>query len=305
MMKCITLNRALAAVAVMLAIILLQACETRPTRLPELKPARLEIAERAEKNGEYVLAAREYDRLAQDALAPQKQNYQLKTVDALIKAAQIHEARQKITVINVARLDPSYSARKQILQARLASFEGEHVRAIHLLNKAQRTRGLDPSLMSEIYVTRGDDEFASPLGWLVHRPVMQVAETTTAAGFVFFGQFTSDHRLAIAAEGGRHITQRLKNAMRTFVINLRSCFHFSFFEKFPPRRRFGRREPLKDKPVSRQAGDRKRGDGGACAGHGFDRYALGPSGANQLIAGGSCVKRTGSVVCCCHANRQP
>ena len=53
-----------AAGALLLIAVALAGCETARFAAPTLEPASTEIAERAELAGEYVLAAREYERLA-------------------------------------------------------------------------------------------------------------------------------------------------------------------------------------------------------------------------------------------------
>jgi outer membrane PBP1 activator LpoA protein len=146
-------------------VALIAGCETvRLAPLPA--PATPESAEKAERAGEYVLAAREYLRLAETAVPPQKQNFELYAVDALIKAGQVREARDRIQTVNVSRLDTSFRARRQILEARLLSLEGSHEKAIRLLNAAARARNLNPALLAEIHRVRAHEELAldNPIG---------------------------------------------------------------------------------------------------------------------------------------------
>ncbi len=150
---------------VLAGFLILQGCATRPPMLPEAPTLVTTAAEQAEQAGEYVIAAREYERLARLANVPQRQHFQLKAVSALIKAAQVREAREKIQSINTAGLDPSFRARKRILEARIASLEGLPERAIALLNQAAQTRNLDPSLLAEILQTRAQAEVS------VNRPM--------------------------------------------------------------------------------------------------------------------------------------
>ena len=109
-------------------VLLLHACETLPP--PGEPPASAAVAEQAERRGEYVLAAREYERLAHSAKTPHKQNFQLRGVEALIKAGQAPEARQKLASIKTAGLDASFGIRKRVIEAKLLVLEGAHEKGV-------------------------------------------------------------------------------------------------------------------------------------------------------------------------------
>ena len=145
---------------------LLTGCETTRMAPSTEPPASAAVAEKAERGGEYVLAAHEYTRLAQTAPAPQKQHFQLQAVTAFLKAGQMGDAHSLVETINVTRIDPSFLARKRILQARLASMEGTHEKAIRLLDEASRVRNLNPSTLSDIHSARAQAELAldNPIG---------------------------------------------------------------------------------------------------------------------------------------------
>ncbi len=132
----------------------LQSCQGIPTERPEKKPPAATSAEKAERTGDYVRAAQEYERAAEQAEDRQKQSLQLKAIETLVKAGQIAEARVKIQAIDGARLDPALRARKLIIEARIASDSGAHDDALRFLNQAQRTRNLDPALLADIYRVR-------------------------------------------------------------------------------------------------------------------------------------------------------
>ena len=134
-------------------VLILAGCETTP-RAPGKKPASAEEATRAITSGEFVRAAHVFERLAQDAVPPQKQHYQLRAIELYLKAAQINEAHKKIAVINVSNLDPSFKARKRVLQGQLAASEGNYARAVILLNAAKRTPNLGPELLADIHWIR-------------------------------------------------------------------------------------------------------------------------------------------------------
>jgi outer membrane PBP1 activator LpoA protein len=153
-------RRSLTVLFLLAALFALAACETRPPVRPEAaKPeppaaATIQTAELAEQAGEFVLAAREYEALAQQSTPPQSQNYALKAVGALIKAGQAREAREKLRAIDTTKLDPSYQARKQILEAQLAALEGKPEETLRLLAQAEKTPNLNPAVIAEIYQVR-------------------------------------------------------------------------------------------------------------------------------------------------------
>ncbi|MDH3514092.1 MAG: penicillin-binding protein activator, partial [Gammaproteobacteria bacterium] len=135
-------------------------------KAPTLPPVSTGTAEQAERDGEYLLAAREYSRLAELAEPPLKQDFELRSVAALLKAGQLREARSRVELINVVALDSSFMARKRILQARVLITEGAHVKGIRQLDEAGRLRNLSPALLSEINAVRAQAELAldNPVG---------------------------------------------------------------------------------------------------------------------------------------------
>lgn len=144
---------------------ILAGCETARV-VPTLPPVSMDVAEKAERNGEFLIAAREYTRLAEIAQPPQKQDYQLRAVAAFLKAGQLREAHMQIDLINVLSLDPSFMARKRILQARILITEGAFEKGIRQLDEASRVRNLNPALFSEIGSVRAQAELAldNPVG---------------------------------------------------------------------------------------------------------------------------------------------
>ena len=135
----------------------LAACQSLPPPNPDQPPS-ADAAATAEQSGQHLLAAREYDRLAQSAPPPQRQEYQLKAIDILISGGQIAEARTRMPLVNIVGLGAGYAARKQILQARIAIAEGKSDQAVRLLNQAEKTRGLEPAMYSDIYRVRAQAE---------------------------------------------------------------------------------------------------------------------------------------------------
>lgn len=140
--------------------LLLAGCETTPKTTVEEKPASAESAARATSSGEFVRAAQEYERLAESANAPMRQHYQLQAVGLYLKAGQTNEARKKLGLVNVNSLDPSFRARKRVLEGQLAASEGDYARAVILLNAARRVPNLSPEVMADIHWVRAQAHMA-------------------------------------------------------------------------------------------------------------------------------------------------
>lgn len=137
-----------------LGTLFLQGCQTAPTTIKPAQPASVEAALKAEKAGEFVLAANEYSRLAETVARPKKEFYQLKSVQSLIKAAQLQKAKTQLQDIDVRGLHKSFFARKQVLLAQIALLEGDMERALRYLRPATAIRNLDPALTADIYWIR-------------------------------------------------------------------------------------------------------------------------------------------------------
>jgi len=153
--------RAGALIVISAAALFLGGCETTPIGAPSPtdRPTAA-VAERAEAAGEYVIAAREYDRLAQIAPPNEAPHFQLKAAETLIKAGELAQARTRLRAIAAPAVDPTNQARRHILEARLALAEGQQTHAIVQLNDAIAIRNLSPNLLAEIYQTRAHAELA-------------------------------------------------------------------------------------------------------------------------------------------------
>ncbi|GMQ91301.1 MAG: penicillin-binding protein activator [Gammaproteobacteria bacterium] len=167
-------HRTLFIVPVLLLLLMLQGCQTTGLQLPrDTGPASVQKADAAAIKGENLLAAKEYLRLAAEKKPPEKQFYQLKAVEALIKAGQIHEARKKINAIHVQKLGAGPRSHKLTLRAFLATVTGNHENALRLLTIASRSRNLSPTLRGKIYRVRAitylalDKPFSSALNLIL------------------------------------------------------------------------------------------------------------------------------------------
>ncbi|MHB8346946.1 MAG: penicillin-binding protein activator [Acidiferrobacterales bacterium] len=180
-MKPIFSARFRAALFILAGFLTLQGCQTQAPLQPVSPRLATRDAKRAERAGEYVIAAHDYQRIAQLVVPPERQRLQLNAVDALVKAAQVREAREQIQSIDTAGLAPSFLARKLVLEARIASLEGRPRRSISLLDKAARMRNLDPSLQAEILQTRARIEIK------VNRPISAVNDLIARERFIVSG----------------------------------------------------------------------------------------------------------------------
>lgn len=142
------------AIFTIVGTLFLQGCQTAPTTIKPGQPPTVEAALKAEQAGEYVVAANEYSRLADTEQSPKKEFYQLKSVESLIKAAQLQKAKTLLRDINVGRLHKSFLARKQVLLAKISLLEGDMVRALRYLKPATAIKNLDPALTSDILWVR-------------------------------------------------------------------------------------------------------------------------------------------------------
>lgn len=180
-----TVNRSFLSLFALIALALASCQTARPPSTTTETPVAIEDAEKAEREGQYVLAAREYMRLATAAQPPQKQHFELRAVEVLIKAGQGQEARALLRGINLHDVDPSFAARRRILEARLLSLEGAHEKAIRQLDEAAKTRNLNPSLMADLHAARAQAEVAldNPIGAvrnLIAREVLIVGKEAVA-----------------------------------------------------------------------------------------------------------------------------
>lgn len=170
----------------------LSACETVRVREPVKEPpAAIEAAEQAEREGQFVLASREYMRLAAASVPPQRQHYELRAVEALVRGGQTPEARSLLRGIDVQKLDAAFAARKRVLEARLLSLEGQHERAIRQLDEAAKARNVDPSLLADIYSARAQAELA------LDNPIGAARNLIAREGLIVGADLVADNQLQI------------------------------------------------------------------------------------------------------------
>lgn len=146
----------LQAIALALA---LAACANAPgTRAgtDDAADASPEAAARAAAAGDHIVAAQQYEQLATQSKPPVKQDYALKSVQALVRAAQPREAQDRLRAVAVAGLPAAFAARKQLLEAQIAVLTDQPEQALRTVTAVTATRGLAPSLFADAYRTQAD-----------------------------------------------------------------------------------------------------------------------------------------------------
>ncbi len=147
-----------ALLPLLLALLWLGGCAAPPRAVGQDLDADRALA--AERQGNYLVAAREYQRLAERSEPPRRQQFELKRAELLIKAAQTREARTVLQGIEVRGLDAGFHSRKLLLEAALASSEGRPDLALERLTEAERDRNLDPQLYADLLEARARNELA-------------------------------------------------------------------------------------------------------------------------------------------------
>jgi outer membrane PBP1 activator LpoA protein len=120
---------------------------------PSLKepPSALTQGEALVAQGHYLAAAAEYVRLAATAQPPQRQNYQLQAVSALLQGNQLQEAQALLADIAPEGLEPALNLRYRLLASRLALAKREAKQALIPL---KGIKDLEPSLEQQATIHR-------------------------------------------------------------------------------------------------------------------------------------------------------
>ncbi|MFA5530725.1 MAG: penicillin-binding protein activator [Thiohalomonadaceae bacterium] len=136
-------------------LLLLAGCATPPTA-PEYPGVSPEAAQayRAMDTGEYQHAASLFDRLAAQAQPPQRQDYQLSAVEALLQAELVPQAAQLLTRIELPGMNPRGHMRMQLAEARIAIKRRDAEDALAIL-AGPRMPTAEPVLMADYHQLRG------------------------------------------------------------------------------------------------------------------------------------------------------
>lgn len=121
------------------------------TKGPPKTPSAISRAETLADQGHYLDAATEYIRLAATAQPPQRQDYQLRAIAALLQGNQLQKAQELLGNITPKHLSPALSLRYQLLAAQLALMKREAQQALNLL---KNLKNLNPSLAQQATIHR-------------------------------------------------------------------------------------------------------------------------------------------------------
>ncbi|MDH5631971.1 MAG: penicillin-binding protein activator [Gammaproteobacteria bacterium] len=161
------LNRVRLGLASLFFAALMHGCGTPGPKLPEAaEPATLEGAARAEASDEYILAARQYVKLAESAAKTDRAGLFTRAAEAYIKGGQFDYAQATLKDIQAGKNQPDLRARQLILYARIAIHEGSNEKAARLLSRARKTSGVQPATLIQAYDLEAEVELAlnNPVG---------------------------------------------------------------------------------------------------------------------------------------------
>jgi outer membrane PBP1 activator LpoA protein len=126
-----------------LVVFLLTACAEAPER--EEAAGTLRTAQRLEQMGDYSAAAQIYAALAAGAETPQRETYQLRSADALLRGGDTAGAERVLRSVVTPAEPPRLRAERDILMGRLALAENHPAEALAIANGLQ-TEVLPPNL---------------------------------------------------------------------------------------------------------------------------------------------------------------
>lgn len=182
------LTRLLTTIAI---LSLLTACSTgkdTPVRVhkpaektpsvPAIADIRSPEAIDAESKGDFQAAAREYNRLAESATTPQKEEYQLLAAAVLLRGNYTEQAQRAVQTIQTNGLPPHVILRHRMLIARLAIHERRIEDAYTALSETPNKSLLTQELTKEFFQLRAEiqhqrgDGLAALRDYIAYRPLL-------------------------------------------------------------------------------------------------------------------------------------
>lgn len=153
-------NRSHLVTTLLLSLFLsLGGCGTKTARIIDLSYApegNTERAIEAETAQDFLLASREYSLLAETAIPPQKQHFQLLAARALVKGHHLKEAESMLSRTDIQGLTPIFNIRKRLLLAQLTVAKGDADRAERFLLNIRLDQTMPVALRIEFHNTRAD-----------------------------------------------------------------------------------------------------------------------------------------------------
>ncbi len=144
-----------AVLLVLLLGLLAGGCATREPPAPtpaQLPPQALDLAHQLQAAGDNVGAAREYERLAQSAASPLREQLLLDAADAQLRGGQLKQAQRLLEHLELTGAASDLDTRKRALSADLALSSGEPERALELIPATPT--GVSPSLQVRMHEIR-------------------------------------------------------------------------------------------------------------------------------------------------------
>ncbi len=145
-------------------VLALSACASIRERLPEIVERDAEpvaaVAEPARPEAPVAVTAEEFLARARSVGPPERQDYQLRAVAAMIRAGRVGMAERQLAGIDVSGLPQVFTARKILLRSEVALHRQQTTDAMRLLNRLLPMRGLDRDLSARIYRVRAQAQLA-------------------------------------------------------------------------------------------------------------------------------------------------
>ncbi|MHB1515589.1 MAG: penicillin-binding protein activator [Acidiferrobacteraceae bacterium] len=127
---------------------LLAGCQTLPSSVPTVFSGNIAGVRRAEMAGEYIVAAERLKALSRQAIAPQKQRFEIEAADDLRRAGQVAQAQRILASVRIGPGEPALMDRKTLVAAQIKFVLGHPKTAAQLLARL-RSRRLAPRLLAE------------------------------------------------------------------------------------------------------------------------------------------------------------
>ncbi|MCK9529593.1 MAG: penicillin-binding protein activator [Gammaproteobacteria bacterium] len=166
-------------------ILLLAGCATGPTGPREGVAPDAAPAYRALDAGNYQRAASLFERLAGESQPPQRQDYRISAVEALLRADLIPQAAQLLARIDPVGMDARGHARMQLAEARIALKRRDAEDALAIL-AGQHTPSSEPELLADYHQLRGlayqqlGNHLEAAREWVMREPFLARTEAVLA-----------------------------------------------------------------------------------------------------------------------------
>jgi len=140
----------------LVSVLGLHGCATGPGgRTPTSESELLQKAQKAEKRGNLIEAAKQYNKLAAVTSALKRPEYQLQAASVLLRGNYISEAKQILDTIDDNKLHANQRIRRHLLIAKIALAENNPAAALNMLD-IETTGDTPADLTAELHELRAD-----------------------------------------------------------------------------------------------------------------------------------------------------